>query len=99
MSAQVITAKYLGGHTLGVEFADGAKRTADLSGLVRRRLAYRGIRSPDAFSRVHVDGRTVVWANGMDINPDVLYGTIHRRGVTVVDATAAAPSLAVSGSR
>jgi len=42
------------------------------------------LKDPDFFSQVRVDPEagTVVWPNGVDLDPDVLYHQAHRKAGT-----------------
>jgi hypothetical protein len=39
-------------------------------------LVFQALREPSTFARVTVDeyGETIVWPNGADLDPDVIYG-------------------------
>ena len=73
----------VGGFVLDVGFADGERRRVDLAGLVRFRPAFWSLRDPEMFNSVRVDPelQSIAWPNGVDVNPDVLYGLERRRGV------------------
>src|SRR5207244_2340198 len=68
----------LEGHQVRLRFSDGTQRTVDLQPYLRGRV-FDPIRE-DAmlFRSVRVDHElgTIVWENGADIDPDVLY---HNR--------------------
>lgn len=56
-----------------VEFEDGTRKSIDLDKLMRGPI-FEPIRSdPGLFAKVAVEGRTISWPNGADIDPDVLY--------------------------
>ncbi len=56
-----------------VTFDDGTQRTIDLDVYLRGRV-FEAIRSnPAVFRTMHVEGGTIAWENGADIDPDVLY--------------------------
>ncbi|MGH7740163.1 MAG: DUF2442 domain-containing protein [bacterium] len=60
-----------------LEFTDGVKREIDLAPYLRGPV-FESIRANEkVFRSVHVDSElgTIVWENGADIDPDVLYGT------------------------
>lgn len=66
----------LEGHGLRVGFTDGTERAIDVQRFLRGPV-FEAIRANrDVFEAVRVDPelRTVVWPNGADIDPDVLYG-------------------------
>ena len=66
----------LEGHRLGVGFSDGTERVVDVDPFLRGPTFERVRNEPGFFEMVEVDRKlgTVVWPNGADIDPDVLYG-------------------------
>lgn len=57
-----------------VVFTNGEQRDIDLSPYITGGPIFEPVRSDPAFFRsVHVEGGTVAWPNGADIDPDVLY--------------------------
>lgn len=60
-----------------LEFSDGVQKVVDLDPLLRGPIFEPLRENPDLFRAVRVDDElgTIVWANGADIDPDVLYGT------------------------
>ncbi len=71
---------------LALTFADGLEATIELDRIVR---AYTGIFEPllddDFFRQVEVssDLGTIVWPNGADLCPDVLYSHASGRPIVV----------------
>jgi hypothetical protein len=65
----------LDGHRLRVAFNDGLVRDVDCSFLLHGTLG-EPLRDLDYFRRARVDeeSRTVVWPNGLDPAPEILYG-------------------------
>jgi hypothetical protein len=59
-----------------LEFSNGVQKVVDLDPLLRGPIFEPLRADPDLFRTVHVDDElgTIVWANGADIDPDVLYG-------------------------
>jgi len=68
-------AKAPGDYSLQLRFEDGVEGVVDLA----QRISFRGVFAPlrdtAYFPRVRVDSElgTVVWPNGADLDPDVLY--------------------------
>ncbi len=62
-----------------LEFSNGEQKTVDLDPLLRGPIFEPLRKDPRLFRAVHVDKDlgTIVWDNGADIDPDVLYGA-HR---------------------
>src|SRR5262249_54572729 len=65
----------LAGYRLRLRFEDGAERTVDLSDMLWGAMG-EPLRDPEYFGQVRVDPelRTVVWPNGLDLDPEVLHG-------------------------
>ena len=77
MAPKLIGVRHLGDYRLEVRFENGLTATIDLK---QRVLSHNGIwlplRDVEYFKKARVDSdlATVVWPNGVDICPDVLYG-------------------------
>ena len=72
---RIRSAEPLDGYRVQVVFTDGTSRQIDL-GMYLHGPIFDPIRSdPDLFRSLKVDPRfgTIVWPNGADIDPDVLY--------------------------
>jgi len=65
----------LGDFTVHLEFTDGTSREVNLEPFLRGKIFESLRNNPQAFRAVRVDERmgTIVWENGADIDPDVLY--------------------------
>ena len=63
------------GFRVRLQFTDSSERVVDLEPYLRGPIFEPLRRDPSAFRSVHVDERagTIVWDNGADIDPDVLY--------------------------
>ena len=64
-----------GPNHLAVTFDDGATGSVDFTGVIAEGGVFSALADPDFFAlaAVHPRLRTVVWPNGADICPDVLY--------------------------
>ena len=63
----------LNGFTVRLTFENGVSREVNLRPFLRGPV-FEAIRSdPAKFRAIRVDGGTVAWDNGADIDPDVLY--------------------------
>jgi hypothetical protein len=71
----VKTAIALDPYVVRVVFADGEVRDVDIQPLLDGPI-FEALRDPDTFALVGVDehGETILWPNGADLDPDVLYG-------------------------
>ncbi len=75
MLHDIIAVQPLGGHRLFLKFEDGTTGEADLSTTLRFTGVFLPLADPAAFARVSVnpESGTIVWPNGADLCPDVLY--------------------------
>jgi len=73
---RVTEVKALDDYRLRVSFNDGLIREVDCGFLLRGTLG-EPLRDPDYFRRARVDeeSRTVVWPNGLDPAPELLYAS------------------------
>jgi hypothetical protein len=60
-----------------LEFTNGEQKVVDLDPFLRGPIFEPLRKNPELFRSVRVDEElgTIVWENGADIDPDVLYGT------------------------
>jgi hypothetical protein len=68
--------RHLGGFRLELVFDDGLRGTVDFAQhIAGRGGVFEALRNPDYFAKVRVDAElgTIVWPNGADFCPDVLY--------------------------
>jgi hypothetical protein len=58
-------------------FSNGEQKDVDLEPLLRGQIFEPLLRDPQLFRAVKVDEElgTIVWPNGADMDPDVLYGS------------------------
>lgn len=56
-----------------LEFEDGTKKEIDLEPSLRGPIFAPICNDPSLFQDVRIEGGTIAWANGADIDPDVLY--------------------------
>jgi hypothetical protein len=62
------------GTILHITFTNGESRDIDVAAYISRGPIFEAVRSdPAVFQSVRVEGGTVAWPNGADIDPDVLY--------------------------
>jgi Protein of unknown function (DUF2442) len=77
MSPKIIQVRHAGDYRLEVSFDDGLRATVDFKPRVLGRQGiWLALHDVDYFKQARIDGdlQTVVWPNGADICPDVLYG-------------------------
>jgi len=85
MLKDVVTAEPLDRYRVHLRFEDGTEGVLDLE----HRLSFRGVVAPlkdlSYFRQVRVDSElgTVVWPNGADPDPDVLYSQLTGQPIEV----------------
>src|SRR5687767_5949693 len=88
MNPRVTAARPLGGHRLELKFTDGLNAEVDLRDqVVGRGGVFTDLEDPDYFASVRVDPEagTLVWPNGVDLCPDVLYSLASGRSIPSSD--------------
>ena len=90
MLVDVVEARALEGHRLFLRFADGVEGELDLDAIVRWEGIFAPIAPANRFAEVHVDPElgTIVWPNGADIDPDILYAAVTGRPIELPRAAA-----------
>jgi hypothetical protein len=78
MLKDVVAARVLDEYRLHLRFEDGVEGVVDLAPQLSFHGVFEPLRDPAYFAGVRVDPElgTVVWPNGADLDPDVLYGRI-----------------------
>lgn len=89
MLVDVIEAKPLAGSRLWLRFEDGLAGEIDVAMLVPFEGVFAPLRDPALFARLEVNSElgTVVWPNGADLDPDVLYGLLSGEPVDLAPPT------------
>ena len=89
MSPRVNDVRYVGDYRLELGFTDGLRREIDL----RDRIAGRGgvfrpLADFDFFKQVQVEPEagTIVWPNGVDFCPDVLYSLVTDQPIELLQS-------------
>lgn len=71
-------------YVLTLTFTDGSDGTVDLARWIEGSTGvFSALQDPAFFARVSVDREagTIVWPNGADLDPDVLYEAVRGAGV------------------
>jgi hypothetical protein len=73
--ARVVDVESLGDYRLRLRFSDGLVRELDFAGVLEGKI-FEPLKNPTTFSEVSLDetAGTIVWPNGVDLDPDVLHG-------------------------
>lgn len=74
MILHITAAKYIKDYLIEVEFNDGRKGIADLSGVLQGPV-FEPLKNKDYFSQVRLDKAldTIAWPNGADLAPESVY--------------------------
>lgn len=78
MLKDIVEVKALGGHRLYLRFEDGVQGQLDFAERLRFEGVFAPLRDPAVFAqvRIHAELGTIVWPNGADLDPDVLYAEL-----------------------
>ncbi len=78
MLKDIVDVRALGGYRVHLWFEDGVQGELDLGRLIRFRGVFAALADEQEFARVRVDPElgTIVWPNGADLDPDVLYAEL-----------------------
>ena len=68
----VVSVQCRDGHLLQLRFDDDTENLFDMAPWLVR-PPYQPLRNPTLFNRARVEYGTVVWPNGLDIDPETLY--------------------------
>jgi Protein of unknown function (DUF2442) len=89
MLKDLVEVRVLPGHRLAVRFEDGSAGEVSLTDLVPFAGVFAALKDPKRFgeARLDVELGTVVWPNGADLDPDVLYAAVTGRPIQVPEPT------------
>ena len=75
MLHDIVEVRPLDGYRLHLRFDDGVEGAVDVSRRIRFSGVFKPLRDPDYFRSVRVNAElgTIVWPNGADLDPFVLY--------------------------
>jgi hypothetical protein len=78
MLKDVVAVEVVGPHRLRLTFEDGMSGEVDVARLVVFEGVFAPLADPERFREVRVsaDAGTVVWPDGADLDPDVLYAEV-----------------------
>ncbi|MGH9929133.1 MAG: DUF2442 domain-containing protein [Pyrinomonadaceae bacterium] len=82
----VVDVKPLDGHKLELSFSDGLKASVDLDQVIKSfEGVFAPLKDPNYFRLVTVNPEigTIVWPNGADLCPDVLYSYASGKPIIV----------------
>lgn len=70
---RVTAVRPIGGFQVHLTFSDGMEKDIDLGPYLEGPVFEAIRRDPQLFASIYIDGDTVAWPNGADIDPDTLY--------------------------
>jgi len=78
MLKDIVIAKALDDYRLHLQFDDGVEGVVNLAPHLSFQGVFEPLRDPAYFAQVRVDPQlgTVVWPDGADLDPDILYGRL-----------------------
>ena len=78
MLKDVVEVRALGKYRVHLRFEDGVEGDLDLGGVIESKGIFAPLRDEKEFAKVrlHSDLGTIVWPNGADLDPDVLYAKV-----------------------
>ena len=81
----IVAVSVVGEHRLLLRFEDGVEGEVDIASEVPFRGVFARLAEPSFFAQVRVDPElgTIVWPNGADLDPVVLYARITGAGLDV----------------
>jgi hypothetical protein len=94
MAPRIVGVRVTGSFQLSLDFTDGSTGLVDLTSWVGGRGGvFTPLQDQAFFARVSVDADagTIVWPNGVDLDPDMLYGAAHGASVRLSAAPAQRP--------
>jgi hypothetical protein len=89
MFPRVLSVRHAGEYRLHLEFSDGVATDIDFTERIRGRLGlFAALQDLEFFRQVRLEEEagTIVWPNGLDLCPDVLYSLATGRPIEVRDA-------------
>ena len=85
MLKDVVEVRPLGGYRVHLRFEDGVEGDLDLGKVIEFKGIFAPLRDEKEFAKVQLHGElgTIVWPNGADLDPDVLYSRIAGEPIDV----------------
>jgi hypothetical protein len=83
MLKDIVEVRPLGGYLVHFRFEDGLEGDLDLGKLIEFNGIFAPLRDEKEFAKVQLHGElgTIVWPNGADLDPDVLYSSLSGRPI------------------
>lgn len=71
------------GYRVDIQFTDGSRREINLEPYLHGPIFEPVRNNPAEFCSMHIEGGTIAWSNGADIDPDVLFYGLTPAWATV----------------
>lgn len=83
MLKDIISAQPIAPHQLHLRFEDGVEGTIDIAKIITFSGIFAPLKDPYYFATVQVNLEigTVMWENGADLDPDVLYAIVSQTDI------------------
>jgi hypothetical protein len=80
MLKDIVAVKPLADYQLWLRFEDGAEGVVDVSQLIQFSGIFAPLQDLATFAQVqiHAELGTIIWQNGADLDPDVLYSIVTK---------------------
>lgn len=80
MIKDIVAVKPLADYQLWLRFEDGAEGVVDVSQLIQFSGIFAPLQDLATFAQVqiHAELGTIIWQNGADLDPDVLYSIVTK---------------------
>ncbi|MEX2156147.1 MAG: DUF2442 domain-containing protein [Gemmatimonadales bacterium] len=84
----VVEVRPVGGYRLYLRFEDGVSGELDFAGRLGFEGVFAPLTDPAVFAqvRIHPELGTIVWPNGADLDPDVIYAELSGTPIAVPPA-------------
>lgn len=79
----IVEVRALGGYRVHLRFEDGVEGDLDLGELIEFKGIFAALRDEKEFAKVRVnpDLGTIVWPNGADLDPLILYSRVTHQPI------------------
>lgn len=90
MLKDIVAVKPLADYQLWLRFEDGVEGVVDISQLIQFSGIFTPLQNRATFAQVeiHPELGTLVWQNGADLDPDVLYAIVAKNPIPDYSRTA-----------
>ncbi len=85
MLKDIIAVRPVSNFEIFLRFEDGVEGELDLSTFIKFDGIFESLKNPEEFAKVkvHPELGTIVWPNGADLDPDVLYSKLTGKPVPI----------------